>query len=298
MTLHRAFAILVFTVLLASPIRAASAEPAPDATCDARIEGIDLRGDTRYSPFQGEPAEWPLEIRVGEPGGCRLSLTFRSPEGGRLRGPGARLDYRLRDDDGRSLSIDGGTRWALPGVATSAAPARAVVSLAPGQGVAPGHYSDRLLVQLLDGEQVVDQRDFDLRVQVRSQASVSLAGHAAAGFSRTFGAGLDFGELANGKEREAFLSVLSNSAYALRFSSAHQGHLRHATAPPPNTIPYVAMLDSTVLDLSGVAIVDGHNPQRFLALPPYRLNVRIGDVTGRPAGQYRDVITVEVVILE
>ena len=51
-------------------------------------------------------------------------------------------------------------------------------------------------------------------------------------------------------------------------------------------------------DLASTAVVDGRDTRRFIVLPPYRLNVRIGEVSGRPAGQYRDVITVDVVILE
>lgn len=303
MTCHPVLAALVLLAgLSAAPHALAYGSlAAAEGACQATIDRIELRASPRYLPFSGELTELPLEIRLADADGCQLTLTLRSIERGRLRGTGEPLQYQLSDDSGRIIRPDGSTRIPVRGrAAPSASPMLANVILAPGQTVAAGRYSDRLFVQLLEADRVIDEREIELAVDVQAQASIALAGNAAAGFSRTtFGGGLDFGHLAPGKEREALLFVLSNTAYALRFTSANRGSLRHVSdTSVPNTIDYTARLDGRALDLATTAMVDGRDTRRFISLPPYRLNVRIGDVSGRPAGRYRDVITVDVVILE
>lgn len=301
MTCHHVLAALALLAgLSAAPVARAQGDVA-EGTCQASIDRIELRASPRYLPFSGEMTELPLEVGLADADGCQLSLTFRSIEGGRLRGTGEPLQYQLSDDSGRILRTDASTRVPVRSAAVPGAPSMlARLTLAPGQTVSAGRYSDRLFVQLLEADRVIDEREIELAVDVQAQASIALAGNAAAGFSRaTFGGGLDFGDLAPGKEREALLFVLSNTAYALRFTSANRGSLRHVSdMSAPNTIGYTARLDGRALDLATTAMVDGRDTRRFISLPPYRLNVRIGDVSGRPAGQYRDVITVDVVILE
>lgn len=301
MTRHPVLAALALLAGLSlAPEARALGDVAAGQACQASIDRIEMRASPRYLPFSGDMTELPLEVGLADADGCQLSLTFRSSGNGRLRGPGEPLQYQLSDASGRILRPDASTRMPVRAAATPGSPPVLTrVTLAPGQTVAAGRYRDRLFVQLLEADRVIDEREVELAVDVQAQASIALAGNAAAGFSRTFGGGLDFGELAPGKEREALLFVLSNTAYALRFTSANRGRLRHVSnVSRPDTIGYTARLDGKALDLASAAMVDGRDMRRFIVLPPYRLNVRIGDVSGRPAGQYRDVITVDVVILE
>lgn len=268
-------------------------EPAAPVSCKARIERTEVHTGAGYLPLSGSATELSIEIGLSATAGCHLALVFRSEGGGRLSGGKDPLAFQLRDDAGRILRIDGGTRLVIPSAASTAV---ATLTFAPGQPVQAGRYTDRIAVQLFDDGQLLDERDIALSVPVQSQASVSLAGSAASGFSRTFGGGLDFGELRDGNEREALLFVLANAAYALRLGSANRGMLRHTEHT--DTVGYRASLDGRALDLSRDAMVDGRADGRWLTWTPYRLNVRIGDVTGRAAGVYRDVITVDVILLE
>lgn len=285
--------LLVLTVVMGAGLLHAG-EPAAPA-CKARIDRIDVRTGAGYLPLSGSATELPVEIGLSAIEGCRLALAFRSEGRGRLFDGNDALEFQLRDDDGRVLTLDGGTRLPIRAGA-GAAKTVATIVLAPGQPVQAGRYGDRLVVQVLDDEQVVVERDLALTLRVQSQASVSLAGSAASGFSKTFGAGLDFGELSEGKEREALLFVVANAAYALRLGSANRGKLRHTTYV--DTVGYLALLDGRALDLSADVLVDGRPGGHWLTWTPYRLNVRIGDITGRAAGLYRDVITVDVILLE
>jgi len=271
----------------------ASADPAQAAACHARIERIDARSAGNYLPFSDTPVEIPLEVALQDAEGCTLGLSLRSEHRGQLAGDEGALSYRLRDAGGRGHALDGTSRVAL---ARGGARMTITATVEAGQAVRAGRYTDRLAVQLLDGERVLDEREVELRVPVPSQASVSVGGSAAAGFSNRLGGGLDFGELRAGKEREAFVFVLANAAYALRLSSAHAGRLRHVEAA--DTIGYTARLDGRVLDLSGTVIAEGPSRGRWLNWPPYRLGVRIGEVEGRRAGEYRDTITIDVLLLE
>lgn len=297
MTRTRALAMLLAAAAtLAGAPRSHAQGPAADATaCAARIGRVELRASAQYAPLAGVATDLPVEVEIPDADGCGLALAFRSAQATRLLGPDGSLRYQLRDDEGRVIPADTTSRLALP-AGRAIAPARVVVSLPPGQVVRAGRYSDRLLVQLLHADRVIGEREVELAVQVRSQASISLAGTAASGFSKTHGGGLDFGELTAGKEREALLFVLSNAAYALRLSSANHGSLRHVS--DASTIAYTARLDGAALDLRNSATVEGRNGGRFIDLTPYRLNVRIGDVSGRAAGRYRDVITVDVLLLD
>ena len=285
--------LFALTGLVAAGLVHAGGPDAAPAPCEARIDRIDMRVGGSYLPLAGNPTELPIELVVSSADGCRLALAIRSEDGGRLAGGDEPLEFQLRDDAGRVLAMDGGARLPIP-IGTD----RAVVTvaLAPGQPAQAGRYTGRLGIQLLDDERVIDEREFPLTVRVQSQASVSLAGSAISGYSRTFGGGLDFGVLREGKEREAYLFVLANAAYALRLSSANLGRLRHIDRA--DTVGYTASIDGRSLDLSSNVTVEGRRDRRWLTLTPYRFNVRIGDVAGRAAGVYRDVVTVDVILLE
>lgn len=131
-------------------------------------------------------------------------------------------------------------------------------------------------------------------VLVRSlpRAQVNIAGAAGAFASGSDAYTLGFGVLTTGAERTAFVQVRGNTSAVLSLSSRNRGRLR-ADPPADDAIDYVATLGGARLDLSGPTTVPVSPPLDVagVALP---LKVTIGDVGGRQAGAYSDVITIDI----
>ena len=94
-----------------------------------------------------------------------------------------------------------------------------------------------------------------------------------------------------GETSRVVFTTLTNSDYQLRFAAQNAGALRHESLPAE--VPYVFSLNGQALDLSGDADVGfaatARNRQSHDVL------IRIGDVSGRPAGRYRDVVRLTIV---
>lgn len=286
---------ILTAIVLCGPMQMAYAADTP---CEARIQQITIRHEARYLPFSSMDTMLPVEIALRDTRDCQLALSFRSIGANKMTSGAESLRYQLRDDAGSEIPADGITRRSLRASGNGvAAGMRARIAVPAGQASQPGVYRDRILVQLLDGERVVDAREFEPAVNVLAQASIAAAGSARSGFSAALGARMDFGNLETGKEREVFLFVQSNCTYALRLRSANDGVLRHAeNGGRAGTIPYRAALDGRWFDLSQPVVIQGRTSG--LIQPPYNLRARIGDVSNKIAGQYRDVITVDVIMLE
>jgi hypothetical protein len=76
--------------------------------------------------------------------------------------------------------------------------------------------------------------------------------------------------------------------------SQNDGRLKHKVLPSDAGIVYVMRLDGTTLDLSS-------GPGELLRSPPvsldgsgYPMQLQVGDVGGRPAGDYKDLLTITV----
>ncbi|GAB3546596.1 hypothetical protein GCM10027343_24600 [Noviherbaspirillum agri] len=279
--------LFVFFLLLSSTT-AALATPAR-SECDSRFTRVQV-APMIYMPFATHDATLAVEFEVENTQGCQTSLYLSNDQGG-LQGVGGNLRYNLRGSAGQILT----RAMPLPlATAKSGSGWRVLASVPAGQASLPGIYRDTLVMQLRHGEQVLDQIEARLAVQVVAQARIAAAGSASAGFSSAHGARLDFGTLTPGKEREAFLFVQSNGAYLLRLRSENSGALRHERAA--DTIRYSSFLDGRLVDLSQPASVPGRPPS--LVQPPFALRARIGETSGKLAGDYRDVITVDVILLE
>lgn len=275
----------------------ATAPAAPeDAPCAARLQQISLP-DARYAPYSPGDTSIPLSISVADVRNCRLSLTFRSLGANRMTYADASVRYRLRDDGGREIPADGVASRFVPSSGTAGVNVLMAIVLPAGQTVRPGIYRDQLHVQLLDGDRMIDARDLAPGATVISQANIAAAGSAVNGFSSALGAQMDFGRLEAGKEREAFLFVQSNTTYALELRSENRGVMRRdGGTTASDEIAYRASLDGQPLDLTRPVVVSGRTGAQVQA--PYSLRARIANVDGKVAGKYRDVITVNVIILE
>ncbi|MFP3943457.1 MAG: hypothetical protein ACLFWF_06175 [Alphaproteobacteria bacterium] len=288
-------AMLALTEPLTSPF---SAEPeALDRACVARLASVSTEGVQPYAPFDHADGVLDVDLGITQPGECDLRLTFRSVNRNRMiRGKHA-LDYRLQAANGQWIETDG-VNFEMLNTLRQGRTAQAIEIFAimpEGQWLPPGVYIDRLIIQLYDGDRLLNENETRLAALVVSQATIQVAGSASAGFGYDGGASLDFGRLESGEEKSVYLFVQSNAKFLLNLSSEHQGRMTRVDKGFDGAfLDYDAWIDSRALDLrSPVSFRPGGLRRR-----PLELRVRIGDVAGKPAGDYRDTITVDVVLLE
>lgn len=279
------------TAAAALGLNATSLSAAPAVPhCEARFDTVAIQGQAQYEPLSGQDLVLPVEVKVRRPEACALALEFAGQPP--LSGPEGPLEYRIQAAGGRVLR--GGDIAAIESGGYGDASFNVFVVVPAGQLLQPGSYRSRLRLRLGEGGHALDEREVELDVAVRSQAKIAFA---AGGFSRS---GFDFGELETGERREGLLFVRSNGAYLLKLSSENRGALRLRGAGGAE-VPYRANLDGVALDLSRPATVAARprDSLRGRGLGrPWRLAVEIGDVSGREAGDYQDLLTVEVTLLD
>ncbi|SHF15274.1 hypothetical protein SAMN02745148_01937 [Modicisalibacter ilicicola DSM 19980] len=294
--LHR-FVLMAMLIVLQG---VAQGDPVSSAACEARIESITLKGAMDYSPFDRWDRVETLDIHVRRGGVCTLAFTFESHNRNRLSGSRESLTYRIQTHSGNDLRLNGVNVYSGRAIASgddSRFPVSVVIPA--GQPARAGAYSDRVSVQLMNGSRVIDTHELTLKSDVRPQARIRISGSSTTGFSSADGAGLDFGSLTSGEEKSAYLFVQSNSAYALQLTSENRGRLRHVHGSASNAyIAYRAWLDDKLLDLRRAETYRPSPGRALDATTPYRLRVRIGDVSRAIAGRYRDTISVDVLLLE
>jgi hypothetical protein len=134
-----------------------------------------------------------------------------------------------------------------------------------------------------------------LRIVVPGRVEMSISGSAAAPFSDhgMAPASIDFGEAVTGAMQRVFVNVWSNGSVAVTLDSENHGKLLHTADPSLRPIPYTARFDGVPVGLAAPFTVQ-RSPPASLSGASYPLAVTLGDVTGRFAGRYKDVITVTV----
>jgi hypothetical protein len=162
------------------------------------------------------------------------------------------------------------------------------------QFVAPGFYHHKLWIEVASAEQVAS--DFFERINLNLTATVAPA--ARISFAGTLGRSqnVDFGELSDGItiSPQPVVIIQSTGRFALRFSSLHQGSLRHKSGQEKWDIPYKSALGTRKLTLSEKSITlryDQPTPSLGLRLP---LRLSVPKVGKKPAGNYNDVINVVI----
>lgn len=288
----------MIALFIAANLTGVTNASANDNDCAARMKQVTIRGAGSYAPLGATETHMPLDIELDQTSGCRLSFAFKSAGGNRLSGRGGDLQYQMRNEIGRLIEVDGISSSPSSAFGTGKPTEfRAAVVIPTGQTAQAGVYRDRLSIQLLESSRIVDEREIEVTVRVLPQARIAVSGSAQSGFSHANGASLEFGVLTTGKEREAFLFVQSNSEYALQLRSENGSTMRRLGESVGNAaIAYTVSIDGQKLDLSKPANVIGRKHAFMQA--PYSLRARIADVTGKPAGEYGDVITVDVILLE
>ncbi|MBW4936626.1 hypothetical protein [Marinobacter sp. F4206] len=271
------------------------------AACSFEFQ--EIRQDNRrpYSSFHPGVNVLDLMVSTRQTSCEQLTFSFESANDGTLAGANGKIQYRLKDQSGRNLETRGASRVSGKEVLSRRLGSSLILQafLDPGSFVPPGVYLDNLSITAFSNGEAVAQVEADLFLEVRPEANISLTGSSSGGFSSRAGGSLNFGRLKEGKERFAFLFVRSNVDYGLTVSSENNGYLVHRSeSGPDGRISYSAWLDQALLDLTSRSTIRRADMTPAFRSRPHKLTARINEVKGKLAGDYQDVILVEVVFLE
>jgi hypothetical protein len=214
------------------------------------------------------------------------------------------LKYRLEDAAGQPLlsrysPSDGSRRYLV--VKNLKPSQRATVNyslvLPRGQFSAPGSFQDgdigiTLHQRSPSGAIKAPPEDSGSLIvvqNVKASVGVSIAG---GGIATT----LNFGDLAEGKERLVSLNAVANYAYSLRLKSRNHSMMKlDPVIDGQNwTIPYSLQINSEPVSLDSDVKLRRLPPSLSLGRESHLLKFRIGETRDRMAGLYRDVVTIEI----
>lgn len=280
---------------------------APAAACTATLSKSSPDPVVDFDPFAGETGNVELALAIDRPDGesCELGLAIAEDvaSGEReLQGSAQGiLRYVVESPDGAEFpnSLDQPLPIATTPGGTSALTVR--IRVPAGQMAAAGDFTGQIRLRLVDLDagqvQVGEELGAVVRATVPSRAQVNLAGSAGHFDPGPFAfAGLDFGEMTTGDERSAFVQIRATRPVTVTLVSQNGGALRRiGSADPGEAVSYALSLSGNALDLSQGAQSVPAAPPVSLDGQSYPLSVRLtGDTSQLPAGQYRDVVTIEV----
>lgn len=275
------------------------------ATCAASIAGTDNIPIIQYDPFLGGSSSATIVVNISQTSddNCVLGLAVYDASQGNTRylrsGPD-QLKYRLFTQNGVEIINDSG---APSVVVTGNDHSKRVSFLAqvPAGEIGPaGNYASRVTLRLFDlsSSPVQIDRDVDAEIglTIEPRGQINIAGAAGAPFGSTFGLSrLDFGELAQGAERRAFVQIRATTPVLVRISSRNRGVLLSSAAGNQPGLPYEARFDSELLQLAPSGTVTTKAPPASMSGASYPFSVVItGNPEGFPAGLYEDLITFDI----
>ena len=294
-------------IILALLVFGAAAPAA--AACNATVVGGSPEPVVVYDPFAGIARSEDLSIRfvnLGETA-CTLAISVTSERPGNEREMsrgGASLPYRIETLDGRELPNDANAvvgSVLLPGGRGQQA-AFVVRIKVPAGVIAPaGDYEDELTIRAFSVEggraRLGREIEREVRTRIVSRAQVNIAGSSGSFQGSPFALEqIDFGTLQTGAIRNAFVQVRATAPVSITVSSRNAGALEHATLGASARVPYAASLDGRELTLAAGPTTIARRPSMTLDGESYPLTLRItGAVDQLPAGDYRDILTVNVV---
>jgi len=296
--LRKAIAILALCAAAACPARATG-------TCSASIGTIAPVPTVAYDPFDGVARSETFAVQFVNNGSadCWLSLAIASQAPGSLRTfahGGDKLRYLVESTGGsaysNSITQPRGSFY-LQGGAGKTKTIDVRVKVPAGLIAPAGAYNDILTLRLFrntGGGAIAmgSDRTAAAAATVEARAQVNIAG--ASSSSSPFGVDrIDFNTLTNGETRQAIVQVRATSPVKITVGSQNHGKLKHQILAGDPGVLYSMKLDGTLLNLSGIA--------ELLRAPPvsldgasYPMLLQVGDVGGRPAGDYKDLLTISV----
>lgn len=257
-----------------------------------------------YDPFEGLARTTTYNVNIANTGttDCSVGIAISSPP------PGAPRAFKNGTDEIRYvLEFPGGSVFQnsltspLGTLVVRAGQTRSVtlrVKINAGLIAPAGTYSDVLTLRLYRTGtgplvQVGTDRTATAGALVEARAQVNIAGT-----SGTFGVpfalnSIDFGTLTTGSTKSAIVQVRATAPVSISVTSQNTGKLKHKVLTADPGVPYTMQLDGAAVNLSGPSSLN-RSPPITLDGINYPMSLQIGDVTGRPAGNYQDTLTINV----
>ena len=280
-----------------------AAAPARATSCDALISNVAPVSTIAYDPFDGvsRSTTFEVELKNNGPDACSLSIAVASQNMGNNRyfkDGGNQLRYVVEWTDGDDLpnNINSPRGWfQLQAGQTKPVALRVKV---PSGLIAPAStYDDTLTLRAYkagSSTQVGPERTAHADAIVEARAQVNIAGTSSSHFG-SFGVDqIDFHTLTTGETRDAIVQVRATKAVTISVSSQHAGILQHKVLASDPGVPYSMRLAGENVILTGPPFSLIRNPPVSLDGASYPMKLTIGDVAGRPAGTYQDMLTITV----
>lgn len=294
--------IATFSALAAQPAAAQNGLQLR-ADCTLRIESAATNWHIQgYDPFGSTPPIATFDVTYVNDGGaaCVFDGIFvldQEAFGLSRAGDSRRVSYTLLDQfsgvgvtpmSGRTIA--GATRRPIVVQPRSQQIVRYQFAIDEDGLTGDGLYSQRMTLQAVQQGRgaVLATRMLSLGVNVLPSAVLGLSGQ----FTRSGGlATVDLGELNPGASPVPLqVRVSSTRAYRLQFSSLNSGQL--VLKDTQWRVPYSLRLGETALSLTSPAVWDSEPRPAAAGSKP--LVFVIGDVAGRRAGTYRDILTISI----
>ena len=271
------------------------------SSCNASIGTISAVPTVVYDPFDGVSASVVCTVdavnQSSEP--CNLSLAVASAgsSGTRyFRRMGDKLRYVVETPDGDDYEndLDEPRGWhSLQGGVGKTKLITVKVKVPSGLIAPAGDYSNMLSFKLYraggGGLGTVATAPANAVVEERAQVNI-------AGASGSWGAWsvdeLDFNTLNTGEIRSARVQVRATSGVTIQVVSQNKGKLKHKTLAAE--VPYALKLNNVTMTLDPGPAETDVSPPVSLDGTSYPMVVTIGDVSGRPSGTYKDLLTITV----
>lgn len=284
--------LLIAVLFMAAALPARASPGCDPASLTARADRT-----VNYMPFSERAETITIRIDGSADSACRIVLRLSSVSGDVLLNNGQRLGMELRTWQGHLLTSDSGEGFAitlLPAAANGVS-ADLVAIIPPRQAVPPGLYEGVFELEPASGDGGGRTVRFNLTARVAPQADIRLAGKRGSANGR----GVDFGLLETGREETAFVSVRSNSAYAVELESRNGWFLKLSGSDNPNDrIAYSTWFNGFPVPRQALARLPRRYEPGGLENHLNPLRFRVGDVGGKPAGLYEDTVRLTVVLLE
>lgn len=289
---------------------ALSTAGAQAATCTLSLVGSVTQQALIYNPFQAgaTTAAVSFTLKNTDSNSCNVAFAFFKATAPQASAGGATVPYQVLSTSSASITqIAASPPSSMPSSGVNAATltvaagttvtANATISVAQGQIVGPGAYSDQLTLGVYGTNSsgnypYVLQTPLNVSITVNSQMTISVAG---GGQSTT----LDFGTLTPGAYRSVNLLAWSNQAFHVDLTSDNNGVMKridgNGQTLGSGQVPYtVTVNNAQTTDLSqkrSVSISNTATPFGGSTIP---FQATIGPFNIQPAGNYRDVITISI----
>lgn len=265
--------------------------------CDVSLRTNDVIEAPAVDPFSPRVVSMlvPVVLVNNSRDVCLTSLNVESETGDAnvLRSATSALGYELRDQRGDVIVVGG------RGIPVRATPGRTTINFRAvvkgGDSADAGHYEDVLLVSAAspDGEVLDGPRPLRLGARITPRAQVNIAGQRGPFLQGSGLKRINFGSLTTGETQRVFVQVRSNTDISVAVDSQNGGVMKHTSMPTAPGIEYTLRFDGDLIG-QGARRIALRRPRPGLRGESYPLDITVGDVTGKYAGDYRDLVRISV----